>query len=209
MSEEITNAEGQGITEPEADVQVGSSPEGSAEEGVLLSGKVEGEGEPKAEGDKPKDEVPENYDFKTPEGMELPAETAGKYASMAKEIGLSQPNAQKLLELAADHVRQIQEGHQTEWANQQKQWVEGLKSDNEFGGAALKATLTTANKVLSKYGDPDFINDLSTFGFGNHPGLVKLLARLGKAVLEDRTVEGAAPGAQPKDAAHILFPGMR
>lgn len=208
MSEENAKAEEQGITEPEADVTQGSSPEESAEEGVLLSGKVEGE-EPGAEGDKPKEEVPEKYDFKTPEGMELPAETAGKYASMAKEIGLTQTNAQKLLELAADHVKQIQEGHQAEWATQQKAWVEGLKSDGEFGGAALKATLVTANKVLSKYGDPSFINDLSTFGFGNHPGLVKLLARLGKVVLEDRTVEGQAPGAQPKDAAHILFPGMR
>lgn len=199
---------GQGNTGPGEGVSGGPSPEAPMDE-VLLTG--EGEQGSAADsagtpGEQPKEPgEPETYEFKMPEGFTLEQEVQGKFVDILKEAKIPGSHGQKLLDLAVEHVQRLQEAGVSEWRQQQKEWVESLKSDPEFGGPNLQGTIKAANHVLTRFGDADLVKDLAGTGFGNHAGLVKLLARIRKVVSEDRAVEGGPAGARPMTPGEIMF----
>ena len=70
----------------------------------------EGEGAKAPEGEA-KPAAPEDYTFKTPDGVDLDPESTGGLKALAKELGLSQENAQKGVDLmvAAVDAKQLEE----------------------------------------------------------------------------------------------------
>lgn len=147
---------------------------------------VETAGDKKPETEEKKDTVaPEKYDLKLSEKSLLNAAAVEKIAAYAKAQGLSQVDAQALVksqegELASAMAVAVEE--------RKTQWLEECKSDKEIGGSKLTESVTLANDMLDKYADESFRKELSAGGFGNHPGLVKMLARIGKASENDKAI---------------------
>ncbi len=146
--------------------------------------------------------VPEKYEFKAPEGTEYDPEVLDAFSAAARKGGLSQDAAQKLIEemapaLAARQVDQVQAIH--------KEWHDASSADKEFGGEKLKENLGVARKALDTFGTPELRTLLDETGLGNHPEVIRMLYRAGRAISEEKFVGGAARGTGAANPANVLY----
>jgi len=159
-------------------------------------------------GDKPK-EAPETYDkFILPDGMEMTNDQLNQATEVFKDLSLSQTQAQKLVDFEAKLSSQKDAGIQSAWDQVNQDWVEESKADSEFGGEKLTASLVIAKAARDAYGNDKFTEMLEITGVGNHPEMIRFLAKVGKDVSEDQILQGRKLGGTEKDAAKTLFPDM-
>jgi hypothetical protein len=157
------------------------------------------------------DGAPETYtEFSIPDGVELDREALDGFTPLAKDLNLTQTQAQKLVDLYAHQIDALQTAQTEKVANVRKGWVEGIKADNEIGGTALNENVALAVKALDKYGTPELRKALDESGLGDHPEMVRVFYRIGRAMAED-TIEGGqntAPKGAQRSAAEILYPNQ-
>jgi hypothetical protein len=138
---------------------------------------------------KAKDEgAPDEYaEFAMPEGIALDAELADQFKATAKELNLTQEQAQKVIDLGA----QMRQRDVETIINLRKEWVDQTKADKDIGGDKLDATLGVAKRAIDAYGSENFVKLLNETGLGNHPEVVRFMAKAGRAVSEDSVVRGS------------------
>lgn len=158
-------------------------------------------------GEPAKQGAPEAYEFKAIEGQEFDPEVMKSFSEIAKELDLPQDAAQKVLDKVAPKIleRQMQA-----LENVRNEWAESARTDKEFGGDKLNDNLVVAKKALDSFGTPELRKLLNESGLGNHPEMIRLMYRAGKAISEDRFVGGTRGGQKsgPKgfnDLASALY----
>jgi hypothetical protein len=171
-----------------------------------------------AEDGKPADDAgksqgaPEEYaDFQLPDGVQLDAELTSDLKAVAKELNLTQEQAQKLADLAANKTQAIGANQMEAIKAAQAQWADSSKADKEFGGEALAENLSVAKKALDTFGTPELRTLLNESGLGNHPEIIRAFYRAGKAISEDRFVPSGAGGRTGgrADPAKSLYPNQQ
>lgn len=202
---------------PANEQQAQPTQEGDAPAGEKPTTEAKPDGEkPKTEGDKPKDDgeqkgAPEQYEeFAAPEGVQLDAELVGDFKTIAKELNLSQKDAQRVVDLGPKLMQKLQ-GHQAEaFARVRQTWADEAKADKEYGGEAFAENLGAAKKALDSFGTPELRTLLNESGIGNHPEVIRFMVRAGKAISSDTFVAGerSASGAG-KDPAKTLYPNQK
>jgi hypothetical protein len=152
---------------------------------------------------------PEKFDLKAPENLLLDAKAyMEKTATIAREQGLSQQQAQAMLEHGNTAVSGFVEEQKNLLRKQVEGWEAEVKADKEFGGENLKESMTHAQRFASKYGTPELVKALEQTGFGSFPELFKAFVRAGKAMSNDNFIRSTMPPAEPKKtAAEILYGG--
>lgn len=136
--------------------------------------------------------VPEQYEFKPPEGMEFDEATIGVYAEAAREAGLSQEAADIVLNKIAPHLAQQQAARLAEARND---WAQQSRADAEFGGEKLDENLAVAKKAVEAFATPELKTLLEQSGLGNHPEIIRLFYRAGRSLSQDGFVGGKAAQA--------------
>lgn len=165
--------------------------DGEGSEGNAGEKKAENGDEKSKEGEKKEEAeqgAPEQYEeFQAPEGLSYDDQFMGTFKDVAKELNLSQKQAQHLLDKCAPVLAQRQVEQIKAVSDQ---WVERTKSDKEIGGTNWTRAASDIARVRDRFGvnadgkmDPDIAEFMST-PIGNHPGLLKLLARMGRAIGE-------------------------
>lgn len=173
-------------------------------EGTDTAGTVTGQ-DGKQAGEAGKQVVPDKYDLKLPEGVQLDDKGIAAYSDTARELNLTQEAAQMLL----DKMGPVIAGRHAETLNQAKtQWLESTKTDKEFGGDKLQENLGIAKKALDTFGTPELRTLLNESGLGNHPEIIRAFYRAGKAISEDGFVTGGRNNGASGDPAKTLFPSM-
>ncbi|HKI62885.1 MAG TPA: hypothetical protein VKA31_11380 [Mariprofundaceae bacterium] len=177
---------------------------------------VEAEGtkpaaEQDAKGDKSeKVGAPEKYeDFQIPEELTVDGNRMDEFKPIAKELGLTQDQAQKLVDFYADGIKSQVEQTQSAWNDIMTTWQEDVKKDQEIGGKAFDESLSSAKKALDAFGTEKLYEALEQTGMGNHPEFIRVFSRMGKAIAEDKIRIGGASADGPKDPAHVLFPNQK
>lgn len=169
----------------------------------------------KKEPEKPAKVVPEKYELKTPDGSLLDPKHIEALQSYAKEKGLSNDEAQALLEresgAVAAFARGQQEAHKrggTEWTKRVDGYEAALKADKELGGEAFAANAEIAKRAIDRFA-PELKPILDETGFGSHPDLFRAFHRIGKAMEEDKLVNpgSKAPGQGDKKSTAEKFYG--
>ena len=155
--------------------------------------------------DKPPPKAPEAYELKAPEGFELEPETTKEFETLARELDLSNDDANKLLPLGAKLAQKIAEQQQTSHQAQVTKWAEDAKADKEYGGEKFDASLKTALKARDQFATPELKTLMDETGLGNHPEIVRLFHRIGTAIADDSFVQAPSAGGSAKSAAAILF----
>lgn len=169
-------------------------------------GEKHAEGAPK-EGEKPAAEkkVPEKYELKRKENSALPVERVAAIEAEAKAKGLTNEEAQALLDrdesVVADHVKRESDALK----ERQSQWKESVASDKEMGGENQTRFVAHAHRVIERFGSPELKTILNNTELGNHPELVRLLGRVGLAIGEDRLVVPTAEAGAVKKATEEKF----
>lgn len=187
----------------------GGNPEGEGkEEGSKTAEELAAEKDAKEKADKEaaekaekekKPAAPEKYEFSAPEGQELDANALSVFEPIAKELGLSQEQAQKLVDI----YPQIQQQQAEAWSKQVADWGEQVKADKEIGGDKFNASVGAAQRALDQFGNTELREYLNASGLGNHPALVRFCAKVGKAMAEDTFVVPNQGGQ--RSAADILY----
>lgn len=202
-------AEGQQSATETTQGQPAGVEQGAIEQQVTDSKATEGQGaeEGKAEGEQAKPAgAPEKYEFQAPEGREFDPEVLAEYSDVARELNMSQESAQKMLDRIAPVLAAKQEKAIEHARNE---WSEGSKADKEFGGEKLQENLSVAKKALDAFGTPELKTLLNESGLGNHPEIIRVFYRAGKAISEDNFVGGKAAPAKGADTASILYPNQK
>lgn len=126
------------------------------------------------------------YELKLPDGSKLSADHVKQVETYAKELGLNNDAAQKLLtresELASNTEAQLAKEHE----DQVKSWQDAAKNDKEIGGEKFGENKELAFRALDKFGTPEFKKMLQDFGYEHHPEVLRAFVRIGKAMSDDR-----------------------
>lgn len=139
-------------------------------------------------------DVPEAYEkFSLPEGFEYDEGKAKEFGALAKELGLSQEKAQRLVTMYVGNLQQGLSAQMEAVTARNKGWQEAARSDKEFGGADFDKNLAIANEGLRRLGTPELISYLEESGLGNHPEVVRLCWKAGKLAGEDHQPDGGTP----------------
>lgn len=137
------------------------------------------------EGDDDAAEVPEEYaDFNLPEGMEVDTEMLGAFKEEAKELGLTQEQAQKLVDRYVKGADLAVEKQVEQWKSVQKEWVNAVKADDEIGGKDMDEKIAVANQAITQFGTKELVDALQMHGYGNHPEVVRFMYRVGKQLTQ-------------------------
>jgi len=147
--------------------------------------------------------VPESYEFAMPEGVELDTTARDEFSAVAKEMKLDQATAQKVADVGIKMIQRQKEVFETTKAA----WAEQSRVDKEIGGDKFDQNMAVALKTLNAFGSPELKDVLNASGLGNHPAVIKLLVKAGKAISEDGFVAGSPKGPET-DMAKKLFPNM-
>ncbi|WP_334369466.1 peptidase [Enterobacter hormaechei] len=166
-----------------------------------------------ADGDKPADKpddkeqkqegAPEKYEFTAGEGVELDSEALKDFEPVARDLNLTNEQAQKLVDAYPKILAGVQQRQAEAWQKQTEGWAETVKADKEIGGDKLTANLSAAQRALDQFGTPELKEYLNATGLGNHPDLVKTFVKIGKAMSEDGMVTGRESGQ--RSAAEVLY----
>lgn len=209
MTEPVTGA----AAAPEANAHV-QTPEPQAPAAQppesLLAPPAEAEAAPP--GDRATEEAagaPPTYEpFQLPQGVDVDSAALEEAQSLFAEARLSQPQAQKLVDLYAGKMNElVQRQIATQIAaaeSRQKAWVAEVKNDPDLGGRRFEQARAAAQKALSRFGTPELRRTLDELWVGNNPQLFRFFARVGQALSEDRYVGARSGGAAT--AADTLYP---
>ena len=166
-----------------------------------------------ADGDKPAEKpddkeqkqegAPEKYEFTVGEGVELDTEALKDFEPVARDLNLTNEQAQKLVDAYPKILAGVQQRQAEAWQAQTEQWAADVKADKEIGGDKLTANLSAAQRALDQFGTPELKTYLNDTGLGNHPDLVKAFVKIGKAMSEDGMVDGSNQGQ--RSAAEVLY----
>lgn len=176
-----------------------------ADEGAEQNDKADKQdGEKPEEKDEQKPEgAPEKYEFQAGEGVELDAEALKDFEPVARELNLTNDQAQKLVDAYPKILAGVQQRQTEAWQAQTEQWAADVKADKEVGGDKLTANLSAAQRALDQFGTPELREYLDGTGLGNHPELVKAFIKVGKAMSEDGVITGKESGQ--RSAAEVLY----
>lgn len=155
------------------------------------------------------DAVPEDgkYDLKMPEGIQVDQELleaiTPEFKSLELTNGQAQALADKFIKAQQDRAGKAAD----DWAATTSGWVDTAKKDPEIGGAKWDETARVSAGVVERFGSPALKEYLNTSMAGNHPELIRLLAKVGAMIGEDDPITPENPGAKPAaDHATVLYP---
>lgn len=164
----------------------------------------------KKEPEKPEG-APEKYEFNLPEGIVLDEAINTEFKGLAKELNLSQENAQKLLDLEFKHLQNQTKAAAESWTKTTNDWAEQTKKDL---GTGYQEELKYAAKFIDRIAGPELGKEvrklLDDTKMGNHPALAKLFIAAGKAISEDTLEVGSSKeGGDQQNLGQIFYPNMK
>lgn len=167
------------------------------------------DGEDKDDPEKDKAE-PDDKDFDSldmPEDSLLTDADMERIVSQAKEQGLGKEAAQKQVEFANGLLKQSQERLNDRHKELSDGWVKEVRADKEIGGEKFDESIRLANKALKQFGTNEFIQSLQETKFGNNPEVVRIFARIGKAMDSDKLILGGDHTQPEKSMEELFYPG--
>lgn len=141
--------------------------------------------------------LPEKYEFHLPEGLAMTPEIEGKFTEIAHKIGLTQEQADGLVQLHSDilldQMRQV-EKQKTAWAQECNK-----------AGLAAPEKIRAAKMAIDTFDDTGALTkELLDSGLAYSPTVQRFLQCIGSYLIED-TAPDSKPAPQPKSAADLLF----
>lgn len=160
------------------------------------------------------------YTLTMPEGVQVDQEMVDALGPEFKELGLTGKQAQKLadkfIEVQTKRGEAYAKSPEGAWSMSAHQyftkngtpekWADTAKADKDIGGDKWDGTVKTAMRAVNTLGTPALKEYLEATGGGNHPELIRFMAKAGAMIKEDSPAGGDGGGSKPAEAAHLLFP---
>lgn len=176
------------------------------------------------EAEKPAEKiVPEKYEtFKAPEGFEITPDLKTELDTTFKDMGLSQEEGQKLVDLYATKVKDIAAKPYTDYFTMRDGWRNDVIKDPVLGNGTdnLNAKVSeTISKAIDSLGEDiskPFRQAMDFTGAGDNPAFLRAFYALSQRATEGKHVGGKGPASTgqqnpsgaPRSAAAAIFPNL-
>lgn len=152
------------------------------------------------------EKAPEKYELVLPKDSKLTAADVERISAEAKERGLSNEDAQALLERDSKTIGSYVESQTAKLIETSKQWKQDASVDPEIGGNDFGEKSEVAKRVVSRFATVGFKKALDESGFGNHPELIRIFYRIGKMMTDDQLVlPNSTTTGTKKEVADVLY----
>lgn len=143
--------------------------------------------------------VPDKYEFKLQDGLELTPELEADFTAIAKEAKLTQEQASKLIDLHSKVVLDVM--------HKQEEIVDGWTAECQKQGLISRENIAAAKLAVNTFGGGEAMQVLVNTGVANHPAIQKMLQNIGDLLMEDQPPDGQAPKAKEPTDADLFFTG--
>jgi|ERR1041385_2925288 len=168
---------------------------------------------------KPAAGAPEKYDFKPPEGYSLDEKLVGEVTPLFKEMGLTQENAQKLVDFYSKNVIAAANKPYDAFTAMREDWRKEVIADKTIGngkdGLSADASGSIGRLIDTLPNAKDFREALTLTGAGDNPAFVRAFYDLSKKLGEGTSVQGRGPSPEgqgnagkPASAAQAMYPNL-
>jgi len=145
------------------------------------------------------------YELKLPEDAVLDQKRLDEVLTYAKEKKLDPSIAQEILNQENQVLKNFVDTQKTRVQTQIEAWRKQTESDPELGGEKLKENAEMAKRALKQFGSESFVSVLEESGMGNHPELVRMLSRIGRAMADDKLVMAGSQSAGKKSMEEQFY----
>tara|TARA_B100001248_G_scaffold241628_1_gene208490 strand:+ start:3841 stop:4488 length:648 start_codon:yes stop_codon:yes gene_type:complete len=158
------------------------------------------------------------YFYDAPEDFEVTEEVQQQlddFADFAQSQGISQEQFQSLIDYQQNRLANGMEAVSAEYADRANSWATDTQNDAELGGEKLQENIAIAKNAMQQFMSPSMGQMLGMpseenpmgMGLGNHPEVVRLFYRIGKAMQDSSLVVGDAK-ASDENALSRMYPTM-
>src|SRR3974390_3742 len=167
--------------------------------------------------------VPDHYEFKVPDGYELPKEVVEKVTPIFKDMKLTGEQAQKMLDLHHELVKESQEAPYKQYETMRDNWRKEVIADRQLGNGRddlSDSTKQNINAAFNAIGDnrlvEEFKQAMNMTGVGDNPAFLRAFAALGSHFKEGTQVNGKGPSpegqrgpsSKPPTVANAMYPNL-
>lgn len=153
-----------------------------------------------------KEPAPVKYELAMPKDSLLAPSVIDEIVSYAKDQGLSNEAAQKILNRESKAVAGYQEDKKAEVEEIRKGWQGEVKADKELGGENYERSAEISQRVIARFGTPKLIEIMEDTRFGDHPEFVRFTKRIGEIMTDDQFVKAQSkPAGKDRSDADVLF----
>lgn len=160
-----------------------------------------------APSDEQQEQKSEELKLERPEGSDLTDEHLKEVEAFAKDKGLSKEVAEQVLEMQDKLMKKYKEGAAESLKEVSQAWYDSASQDKEYGGEQFGKNIELAKRAVDRFATDAFKEDLDRTGFGNHPELLRVFYRIGKAMGDGEFVRPGAQAKRPKTYEEIFYGG--
>jgi len=146
-------------------------------------------------------EAPDKYsmpEVQMPEGLKLDDAKIAERKALYHKAGLTDKQAKALIEADLTFVKSSYEADKQSTESAKLTAESALKQE---WGDKYTANIELARSVVAKFGDEQFARYIEESGLGNDPRLIKMLAKAGQGLMEDRATGKGGTDIVPNSAA--------
>ena len=162
------------------------------------------EGEEQKDSKEGEGEGEQEFSLSLPEGSLLDDKAVEAVTEFAKENKLSKEQAQAVLQRESDLISDVQEFQKSEHKERVEGWAETVRTDSELGGDNFNKTAELAKRAVDAFATEEFKKELAVSGYGNHPEVVRVFAKIGES-LESKALITGDPVKQEKSMEEVFY----
>ena len=158
------------------------------------------------------------YFYDAPEDFEVTEEVQAQlddFADHAATLGITQEQFQGLIDYQQNRLAGSMEAVAAEYSARANSWADDTQNDAELGGAKFQENVAIAKTAMQQFMSPSMGQMLGMpseenpmgMGLCNHPEVVRLFYRIGKAMQDSSLVVGDAK-ASDENALARMYPTM-
>jgi len=144
-----------------------------------------------------------------PENCLLSDEHLEGVKAFAKEHKIDNATAQKILERENALAAEVEKALLGRQEQEITQWAKDVESDKELGGEKFKESCEFSRRALKAFGGDGIAQILNETGYGNHPEVVRLLSRIGRAMGDDKLIKGGNDLTPKEKPLEEIFYGKK
>lgn len=148
------------------------------------------------------------YTLTAPEGYPISEGALKGLNEVCKSANLNEEQAKAVMAYMQGNYTSFVAQQQEAMQAQAKAWIGEFQADKEFGGDKFNASLADAQRALATFDEGGTVSKmLAETGYGNNPEVLRIFARVGRALGEDKLI-GKGGGAEQKPLEDRMYPNM-
>lgn len=135
------------------------------------------------------------YTLTAPEGYPISEGALKGLNEVCKSANLNEEQANAVMAYMQGNYTSFVAAQQEAMQAQAKTWIGEFQADKEFGGDKFDASVADAQRALATFDQSGTVSKmLAETGYGNNPDVLRIFARVGRALGEDKLIGNGSGG---------------